>query len=642
MIRRLLAFFYACVFSLFIPGAMAQVYVAIDGNDAQIGSADAPKATLRGALRQVRELRRLNDSSIKNGARILVKNGTYYLNESILIGPSDGGTATSPTIIEAAPNEHPVFSGGVQVKGWKKLSGSPKEIPGVAKGKLWVAELDVSKGQPTSFRQLWVNGQKAVRAKTGHGDSMSRILSWDKQTQTCLIPTKDLPGLHLTAGMEMLIHQWWATAVLRIQGIVIERDSARLTFRQPESRLQSEHPWPAPWISKETGNSAFYLMNALQFLDEPGEWFLDESERKLYYWPRSGEDPLTATVITPVLETLLSFQGTLDQPVSNIYITGLSFQHTSFPRPSLAGHVPLQAGMYLLDAYKLKVPGTIHNKGLDNQGWIGRPPAAVTLTNSTNISFRDCSFLHTASTALDFAKGAKNSSVTGCLLKDIGGTAINLGIFSEESVETHLPYNPTDERELCENLVISNNLITDATNEDWGCTGISAGYVRGVLIEHNELSELSYSGICVGWGWTKSLNAMRNNRVIANKIHHYAKHMYDVAGIYTLSAQPGTLISENSIDSIYKAPYAHLPEHWFYLYTDEGSSFMTVADNWCPSEKFLQNANGPGNTWTNNGPMVSPKIRNAAGLQEPYKKLFKNLAPHSAQPVKSNATNTSH
>ena len=49
----------------------------------------------------------------------------------------------------------------------------------------------------------------------------------------------------------------------------------KLFFHQPESKIQNEHPWPAPWLSKETGNSAFYLVNALQFLDEPGEWYLD-------------------------------------------------------------------------------------------------------------------------------------------------------------------------------------------------------------------------------------------------------------------------------------------------------------------------------------------------------------------------------
>jgi hypothetical protein len=116
---------------------------------------------------------------------------------------------------------------------------------------------------------------------------------------------------------------------------------------------------------------------------------------------------------------------------------------------------------------------------------------------------------------------------------------------------------------------------------------------------------------------------MRDNKVIANRITHYGRQMYDVAGIYTLSAQPGSLISRNYIDSIYKAPYAHDPEHWFYLYTDEGSSFITVRDNWCPSAKFLQNANGPGNLWQNNGPTVENSVWLAAGLEDKYKHLAK-------------------
>jgi hypothetical protein len=68
----------------------------------------------------------------------------------------------------------------------------------------------------------------------------------------------------------------------------VHGDSTQLFFQQPESKIQNEHPWPAPWLSKETGNSAFYLVNALQFLDEPGEWFLDIAARKIYYWPRGG------------------------------------------------------------------------------------------------------------------------------------------------------------------------------------------------------------------------------------------------------------------------------------------------------------------------------------------------------------------
>jgi hypothetical protein len=98
--------------------------------------------------------------------------------------------------------------------------------------------------------------------------------------------------------------------------------------------------------------------------------------------------------------------------------------------------------------------------------------------------------------------------------------------------------------------------------------------------------------------------------------------MYDVAGIYTLGSQPKSYVTENCVHSIYKPGYVHDPNHWFYLYTDEGSSFITVRDNWTEGEKYLQNANGPGNVWENNGPKVDSVIRERAGLEAGYKDLL--------------------
>jgi hypothetical protein len=289
--------------------------------------------------------------------------------------------------------------------------------------------------------------------------------------------------------------------------------------------------------------------------------------------------------------------------------------------------------MYMLDAYKLKIPGTPDKNALENQAWVGRPAAAVEASYTTHTGFEQCRFEHLASAGVDYKRGNHYDVIKGNLFKDIGGTAILAGVFSDESMEVHLPYNPADEREVCSNLQISNNLITDVTNEDWGSVGIGAGYVRDVSIDHNEICEVSYTGISLGWGWTKTINAMRNNKIFRNKIHHYGKHMYDVAAIYTLSAQPGTVISENYTDSIYIAPYAHIPSHWFYLYTDEGTSYMTVKNNWCPFEKFLQNANGPGNSWENNGPAASDSIKINAGIQAPFQYLLKEKVVSRDWPV---------
>lgn len=230
------------------------------------------------------------------------------------------------------------------------------------------------------------------------------------------------------------------------------------------------------------------------------------------------------------------------------------------------------------------------------------------------MSFIKCNFEHNASTGLDYHTYIKGGTVDRCKFSDMGGNGILAGSFGPEAHEAHLPYDPSDRRIICTDLNITNNLITDVSNEDWGCVGIGAGFVKDIKICHNEISEVSYTGISMGWGWNQQVCSMSNNLIKGNLIHHYAKHMYDTAGIYTLGSQPHSFIEENVVRDIYSPSYAHDPNHWFYLYTDEGSSYITVRNNWTPSEKYLKNANGPGNTWENNGPNVADSIKANAGI----------------------------
>ena len=604
------------------PVSSAEIWVSPSGNDSNPGTKEEPLATLFKAQREARELRRLNDSSVKDGIQIILKGGTYFMEEPVFFRPEDSGTESSPTIVKAAEGEIPVLSGGVVVKGWEK-AGSVKGLPKTAKGKVWIADAPTVGGRKLEFRQLWANRVKAQRASTLGDGFLPRILSVDKRNESFGIPAPDFSVSEIKQ-LELVIHQWWAIANLRVKGLMFSGDSAIVSFHQPESRIEFEHPWPAPYIDKEknqNGNSAYYFVNAIELLNQPGEWYEDIDNGKLYYWPREGEDLATAEVVVPFLETLIQIKGTLDTPVSDVIFENVRFEHCSWLRPSKAGHVPLQAGFSLLDAYKLTIPGTPDKAGLENQAWLERQPAAVEVFNSTNVVFSRCKFQHHAATGLDFVSGTNNCLVEGCVFNDIGGTGIQGGFFGDDAFEAHLPYNPSDEREVCHHLQISNNLITDCTNEDWGCVGISVGYAHDITIEHNEVSHLNYSGICVGWGWTPSVNCLKNNRIHANHIHHFAKNMYDVGGIYTLSMQPKMEITNNRIEDLEKAPYAHIPEHYQYIYLDERSSYILIKDNWTEKDKFFSNTPGPGNEWENNGPQVSDEIKNAAGIQKEFQDI---------------------
>jgi len=554
--------------------------------------------------------------------KIILRGGVYSLISPLLVRPEDSGTEISPTIIEAAPGEKPVLSGGVAVGGWRKVT---ERIPGLlpaARGEVWLADAPKFGGRVLEIRQLWVHDQKAIRAREPNGDNLNRLLAWDRERQEAGVPAALVKSLRGLAGVEMVIHQQWEIAVCRLKSARIETSKAFVTFQQPESKIEFEHPWPQPVMSTN-GTAPFFLANALEFLDEPGEWFQEMPAGRIFYWPRAGEDLSKAQVIAPALETLVQVEGSLDRPVAHLQFKGIQFAHTTWLRPSQLGHVPLQGGMFLLDAYKLSPKGTEHHRGLDNQAWIGRPPAAVSARDAHHVNFERCRFEHLASAGLDFESGTHDDVIEGCVFRDIGGNGIQLGKFSDEGIETHIPYNPKDEREICSRERVANNLVTDCANEDWGCVGICIGYARDAVVEHNEVNNVSYTGISVGWGWTKQTNCMSNNRIVANHVHHVATRMCDTAGIYTLSVQPGSVVAGNSVHDIHMSPYVFNPEHWFYLYLDEGSSFITVRDNWCPEEKFLKNANGPGNIWENNGPKVSQEIKASAGLEPAFRDLLR-------------------
>ena len=596
-----------------------EIWISPKGSDFNDGTRQSPKATLTSALRQAREWRRTEDNRIQGGITIYMEGGTYAFHEPVFIRPEDSGTKESPTTIRSVGDEKVILSGGISINGWKK------------QGKVWVADVPVFNGRPLDFRQLWVNGKKAVRARDVEDfEKMNRICSVDEKNEMLYVPVVSIRRLIDNKGnlkakyAEMVLHQMWCVANLRIRSVEVQGDSAAIRFHQPESRIQFEHPWPRPMVTTNGHNSAFYLTNARELQDVPGEWYHDIDARKVYYYPREGEKMQEAEVIVPAVETLVRVEGTLDRPACHIRFEKITFSYTTWMRPSEKGHVPLQAGMYLTDGYRIdpKMQRNYLNHPLDNQGWLGRPAAAVRVVAARQIDFERCRFEHLGSTGLDYEEAVQGGVVRGCLFRDIAGNGLLVGSFSPAAHETHLPYDPADRREVCTQQQINNCYFTEIGNEDWGCLAIAAGYVGDVNIEHNEISEVPYSGISLGWGWTQTVNCMRNNRVHANLIHHYAKHMYDVAGIYTLGSQPKSYVTENCVHSIYKPGYVHDPNHWFYLYTDEGSSFITVRDNWTEGEKYLQNANGPGNVWENNGPKVDSVIRERAGLEAGYKDLL--------------------
>lgn len=603
------------IFLGWFPSLFAgEIYVSLQGNDKNPGTKEAPFNTLNRAIKQAREWRRLNRPEVAGGIYIRLEEGVYVQRNSLFLRPEDSGTSDSPTVICAVDGAHPVISGGVAVTGWKR-GCNHSAIPEKLRQKIWSAEAPLIGNRRVETRQMWVNGHKVQRAAQFPDGGLERMIDFNPEEQTITIPVSQSVNpkrLQNASQLEMIVHQRWAIAILRVKSIDAKDEQAVVRFHDPESHLEFAHPWPQPIIGGEKGNSSFCLTNALELLDQPGEWFQEYPSGTIYYYPQAGENMETAGVIIPALETLVTIDGTLSRPVKHIQFNGITFEHTSWMRPSYQGHVTLQGGFPLLDAYKLQEPGLPEKAELENQAWITRPETAIRVRGAEHIDFKHCTFRHLSSTGLDYEWAVTASSVEDCQFTDIGGTALLVGAFPDGGFETHVPFIPADARELCSHITIRNNFISNVTNEDWGCVGIGAGYVRNMDISHNEVCHLNYSGICVGWGWTSLESGMCNNRIEANYVHHFARRLYDAGGLYTLSNQPGSVMRNNRIEHLIEAPYA-TNDRAFYIYLDEATDGYTMENNWCPAERFDSNRPGKKNVWKNNGPQVADSIKYKAG-----------------------------
>ncbi|WP_295434857.1 right-handed parallel beta-helix repeat-containing protein [uncultured Prevotella sp.] len=563
---------------------------ATNGNDKASGSKEAPLKTLEQALKQAREWRRLGSSNAEGGISIIMSGGVYRLYKPLFIRPEDSGTANSPTIIRSADGERAVISGGIEVKGWRKGCDDPR-LPAEVRSKVWVADAPMDGNRIVETRQLWADGHKAMRASQFAYGIMERMKAFNTDDESITIPTPKT-DLSRARQLEMTVHQRWAIAILRVKEMKdLGNGLTKVWFHQPESQIEFAHPWPQPVIDGDKGSSSFCLTNAAELLDEPGEWFQDYPSGRIYYYPEDGKDPNRMDITVPLLETLMNIGGTRERHVSNIRFENIAFEHSAWRRPLHEGHVTLQGGFRFIDGYKLAEPGLPHKAELENQAWIARPEAAVTAQFADSIGFSSCTFSHIGATAVDLAYAVSSSDISSCVFTDIGGTAIMAGWFGEQGFETHIPYKPAIDSDMCNRLIIARNTITDAANEDWGCGAVSAGYVRDTDISGNTISHVNYSGICVGWGWTAHESGMRNNRITDNSISDYARQLYDVGGIYVMSNQPGSVISGNTISMPYPAPYA-TNDRAFCIYFDEATDGYTVSNNKMPEESYGYNKPG--------------------------------------------------
>jgi hypothetical protein len=580
-------------------GAVASgaIYVAPNGDDANPGTMAQPLKTVAKA----RDLVRGMTANMTGDITVYLRAGTYPQTTTLTFANADSGTNGFYVKYMAYPGEQPIITGGKGITGWATSS--------VGNG------IYAATGVTTPFRQLYVNGVKAIRARspnlgTNGALAFNRITGADNMAQNIQVAASEAStSWNNLTKVEMHIMTGWGDNTLRLASVSVSGSTATLTVQSPESAIVFVRPFPHLGGQFNTFQKhVYYFENALEFLDQPGEWYLDESKGVLYYKPRSGEDMTKATVVAPMVETVVGINGTsTSSQAGYLWFQGITFAHSTYMRPSQSGFCDAQAGQYNLTATS------------DNKQTIGRPSAGVSVTNANHVHFERNIFTQMGGTGLDFISGTHDDMVIGNVVADIAGNGISIGKFAaSDTTEYHIPYNPTDKNEICTNDTIKDNYIHNVTTEFQGGTAIAAGYPKLLDIEHNEVGYTNYTGISVGYGWTSTVNAMATNKINNNNIHHVVQIMADGGGIYTLSnQQPNSEMQYNYLHDYQTSPWADYGSQGIYL--DEQTSGYTIAHNAMVNAPTNVAQNQTGQNTITDTPAANPQsVNTMAGIEAAY------------------------
>lgn len=524
----------SCVILTSAAAAVAQedctareLFVAPNGNAANPGTLEKPLATLEQAQEAVR---RQIAAGLQAPVTVLIRQGSYDLPEPLVFGPEDSGTPQHAVTYSAYPGETVVLGGGRRIAGWQH-----------GPGELWTTTVPGVKEGTWSFRSLFVNGRRAVRARTPNVDappsSYWRLKGVEFQGDQGRYALKLEPGLlkdwQDPGDIEVMVAGVWEINRKRVQAV--DPQTNTLVLAPPHYRGPG-HAFP-------TAGRWGCFENAREFLDQPGEWYLQRATGRLSYRPLPGQDMAQAEAVAPVLDCLIRVTGTPQRPVCNLHFRGLRLAYAQWQLPP-TGFMGTQACHY--------------SRAGDPEWRWNHISAAVRLAYAEHCGLEDCTLAHLGGCGIDLAEGCRDTLIQGNHLFDVSGNGIMVG-------------GPNGEDQVPKNDRVENNYVHACGVEFYGAVGIWVGFAQGATVSHNLVHDLPYSGISVGWEWGPTPTPCKANLVEYNHVYDVMNLLCDGGAIYTLGFQPGTIIRGNHLHGVHCSSLAQIPAENNGIFADEGS-----------------------------------------------------------------------
>jgi len=542
----------------------------VKGND-KSNSGKSPASAFR-TIAKARDAVRSINSNMTGDIYVYLRGGTYWLSSTLTFNNKDAGTNGFNIIYAAYNNEKPIISGGKQIRGWSLYDKRQNIYRAYAGGNI-------------ETRQLYVNGVRATRAKSTVAPSPLKFVKETGYTDSgrifvnSALPMDQWKNQH---DIEFVYNVVFTAPREEVDAITYDGTTTKITMKQPGWYYVTNRGGTSLGTNSAAPHGeVWYVENAYELLDTEGEWYLDRSTDFFYYKPKAGENISSSQVIAPVLEELVRIQGADSaHKVNNLTFYGLTFTHATWLRPNTYGHSDAQNNV-------------IREAGVGEQ-IIG---AAVNLKNAQFIKFERDVFEKLGGSGLNMYAGCEDNTIVGSRFTDISGEGIQVGDYlNYQTAGTENYANTTDSLVMLRNNDISNSYLSNCGAEYFSASAIGAAFPVDMDIMHNEISNMPYSGIHIGWGWGSVGTAIKNVKVQKNHIHEINVILKDGGGIYTNGKTSGSsTLKAGYFDENYIVNVFHSPG--FAMYNDEAGN----GDTWYEWNKnVIDRANKFAFQWRNN------------------------------------------
>lgn len=393
---------------------MKEFYVnPVSGSDSGKGTVSAPFLTVERARVAVREYITKNGGRMTGNIVVNLAEGRYELDDYLQFTEADSAKNGFKVIYQGAGAKKSVISGGTEISGWTELSNG-----------VWYADAP----ELEFARDLYVNERPARRAasqKMIKGVANYRATdSYYDLSDGFYVNKSQMPKF---INPEDVVFHWtiaWKDYQICVKDIIDDpQNSERLIVKLENPVWNSIHEikdlpstrvrlWP-------TYDKEFIVENAFELLDEPGEFYFNKKTKKLYYYPRNGENPESDSMIVPTLERLVRVDGSdFYHQATGICFRNMGFAHTTNPLAENTSYCNQQG----------EFPTCPQQAG-------NRTPASVEVNRANKIEISDCAVWGTELAGIAFADGVDDSSVSGCSFTDTGSSAAIIGTSISTTVE---------------------------------------------------------------------------------------------------------------------------------------------------------------------------------------------------------------